>query len=131
MKKIIVIFLTLILCSCNINDSNVISRTEEDIYIKFEDMFSSNFGIYYFYMNGCAACESIDYSIKEYALTDKDFYLVIPSNKFKYGYDKDLNIGVNNYEDIIITGFPSLFVVNEYKVTDIKVGVKDISNYLL
>lgn len=131
MKKIIVILIALILCSCNISNSNVISRTEEDIYIKFEDMFSFNFGIYYFYMDGCAACESIDYSIKKYALTDKNFYLVIPSNKFKYGYDKDLNIGVNNYEDIIITGFPSLFIINEYKVTDIKVGVKDISNYLL
>mgnify|MGYP004626407087 CR=1 FL=1 len=71
MKKIIVILLALILCSCNINDSNVISRTEEDIYIKFEDMFSSSSGVYYFYMDGCAACESIDYSIKEYALTDK------------------------------------------------------------
>ena len=131
MKKIIVILIALILCSCNVNDSNVISRIEKDIYIKFEDMFYSNSGIYYFYMNGCAACESIDYSIKEYALTNEDFYLVIPSNKFKYGYDKDLNIGVNNYEDIIITGFPSLLIVNEYKVVDIKVGVKDISNYLL
>lgn len=131
MKKIIVILIALILCSCNVDDSNVISRIEKDIYIKFEDMFYSNSGIYYFYMNGCAACESIDYSIKEYALTNEDFYLVIPSNKFKYGYDKDLNIGVNNYEDIIITGFPSLFIVNGYKVVDIKVGVKDISNYLL
>lgn len=131
MKKIIVILIALILCSCNVNDSNVISRIEKDIYIKFEDMFYSNSGIYYFYMNGCAACESIDYSIKEYALTNEDFYLVIPSNKFKYGYDKDLNIGVNNYEDIIITGFPSLFIVNGYKVVDIKAGVKDISNYLL
>ena len=131
MKKIIVILIALILCSCNVNDSNVISRIEKDIYIKFEDMFYSNSGIYYFYMNGCAACESIDYSIKEYALTNEDFYLVIPSNKFKYGYDKDLNIGVNNYEDIIITGFPSLLIVNGYKVVDIKVGVKDISNYLL
>ena len=40
------------------------------VYIKFEDMFYSNSGIYYFYMNGCAACESIDYSIKEYALLE-------------------------------------------------------------
>ena len=102
MKRVISLVILLLLTSCQIDESVFITRNENDIYVQFEHIFDYNKGYFYFYMDGCVSCDSLKNHIVTYALNNNDFYLVIPSNKFNYGYDRSFNNGVTNYQDIVI-----------------------------
>lgn len=130
MKKIINLVILTLLTSCHIEESVSITRNESEIYVQFESVFDYNTGYFYFYMDGCASCDSLKNHIVTYALNNDDFYLVIPSNKFNYGYDRSINIGVTNYQDIVITGFPTLLEIKNHKVSNNYVGINEISNLL-
>ncbi len=130
MKKIINLVILTLLTSCHIEESVSITRNESEIYVQFESVFDYNTGYFYFYMDGCASCDSLKNHIVTYALNNDNFYLVIPSNKFNYGYDRSINIGVTNYQDIVITGFPTLLEIKNHKVSNNYVGVNEISNLL-
>ena len=130
MKKIINLVVLTLLTSCHIEESVSITRNESEIYVQFENVFDYNTGYFYFYMDGCTSCDSLKNHIVTYALNNDGFYLVIPSNKFNYGYDRSINIGVTNYQDIVITGFPTLLEIKNHKVSNNYVGVNEISNLL-
>lgn len=130
MKKTIILVILVLLTSCHIEESVSIIRNESEIYVKFESVFDYNTGYFYFYMDGCASCDSLKNHVVTYALNNDDFYLVIPSNKFNYGYDRSFNNGVTNYQDIVITGFPTLLEIENYQVSNNYVGVNEISNLL-
>lgn len=130
MKKIINLVILILLTSCHIEESVSIMRDESEIYVQFESIFDYNTGYFYFYMDGCISCDSLKNHIVTYALHNDDFYLVIPSNKLNYGYDCSINIGATNYQDIVITGFPTLLEIKNYQVSNNYVGVNEISNLL-
>lgn len=130
MKRVISLVILFLLASCQIDESVFITRNENDIYVQFEHVFDYNKGYFYFYMDGCVSCDSLKNHIVTYALNNNDFYLVIPSNKFNYGYDRSFNNGVTNYQDIVITGFPTLLEIKNYQVSNNYVGVNEISNLL-
>lgn len=131
MKKILLIILLISMSSCNVTSNESISRDKSKIYMQFADIFQDNTPHYcYFYLEDCASCESIKNSIEEYAMTNNDFYLVIPSNKIVIGYSENKNIGVDNVDDLRINGFPTLLYITEQKVKNSYVGVKEISNQI-
>lgn len=130
MKKTIILLILVLLTSCHIEKSVSITRNVSEIYVQFESVFDYNTGYFYFYMDGCVSCDSLKNHIVTYALNNNDFYLVIPSNKFNYGYDRSFNNGVTNYQDIVITGFPTLLEIKNYQVSNNYVGVNEISNLL-
>jgi len=122
MKKTIILLVLVLLTSCHIEKSVSITRNVSEIYVQFESVFDYNTGYF--------SCDSLKNHIVNYALNNDDFYLVIPSNKFNYGYDRFINIGVTNYQDIVITGFPTLLEIKNYQVINNYVGVNEISNLL-
>lgn len=129
MKKILLfVYLVSLLSSCSLTSENYKKR---EIYIEYIDIFKTSFPHFcYFYLENCSSCALLENKIIDYAESHSDFYIVIPTNKFNYGYDRDANIGIKNYEEIIITGFPSMFYIENQEIKNLYVGIKEITNKL-
>lgn len=134
MKKIL--FFLFILSSCTLDNTNKNSNSLDSInvpdinkkIIKFDEIFTL-FGDYfcYFYLEDCGSCKSLENKIYEIVLTMNNFYLVEPNYDIPRGIDKKLNIGVSDISEFRITGYPTLIYINDNCISEIYVGIQEIS----
>ena len=137
MKKLMLILPILLLSSCSIYESSeqsFLSSQEVSINHEYDeivnqkllwnDIFSVAKPTYfvYFYSLVCQNCNSIKNEIIEYGLANDDIYFVQDSKEFVFGNDILNTIGVSDISFFIISGFPTLVLINNSKITNHIVG---------
>ena len=145
MKKIMLILPILLLSSCSIyqsSEQSFLSTQEVSINHEYDeidnqkllwnDIFSVAKPTYfvYFYSLVCQNCNSIKNEIIEYGLANDDIYFVQDSKEFVFGNDILNTIGVSDISFFIISGFPTLVLINNSKITNHIVGTKNIIDFL-
>lgn len=145
MKKLMLILPILLLSSCSIYESTEQSfLSSEEVSINHEydeidnqkllwnDIFSVAKPTYfvYFYSLVCQNCNSIKNEIIEYGLANDDIYFVQDSKEFVFGNDILKTIGVSDISFFFISGFPTLVLIKNSKITNHIVGTKNIIDYL-
>lgn len=146
MKKLMLILPILLLSSCSIYKSSeqsfLSSSQEVPINHEYEeivnqkllwnDIFSVAKPTYfvYFYSLVCQNCNSIKNEIIEYGLANDDIYFVQDSKEFVLGNDILNTIGVSDISFFFISGFPTLVLIKNSKITNHIVGTKNIIDFL-
>lgn len=145
MKKLMLILPILLLSSCSIYESTEQSfLSSEEVSINHEydeianqkllwnDIFSVAKPTYfvYFYSLVCENCNSIKNEIIKYGLANDDIYFVQDSKEFVFGNDILKTIGVSDVSFFFISGFPTLVLIKNSKITNHIVGTKNIIDFL-
>lgn len=146
-KFILCLLPSILLIGCNSSDTR-----QEKLTIKNEDFFSqkeSIYGVYYF-DEGCSKCVGTKKYINAYLdkidsgkdLPLDNIYFIdskvesfdISDDNYPYENYKEYVIGLKNYEDITVVGYPELFIVAEVDnvktIIDIYIGEKAITTYI-
>ena len=96
-----------------------------------EDFFKIDNCFIYIYSESCRHCEAIKQVVLKSRLEkNHPIYFIPYDNSIPIISDKDLMIGVDKYEDVGIVGVPSLFILEDKKITSYLVGGGDIVSYL-
>ena len=145
MKKPMLILSIMLLSSCSIyqsSEQSFLSSQEVSINHEYDeivnkkllwnDIFSVAKPTYfvYFYSLFCQNCNSIKNEIIEYGLANDDIYFVQDSKEFVFGNDILNTIGVSDISFFFISGFPTLVLINNSKITNHIVGTKNIIDFL-
>ena len=145
MKKLMLILTILFLSSCSIYESSeqsFLSSQEVSINHEYDeivnqkllwnDIFSVAKPTYfvYFYSLVCQNCNSLKNEIIEYGLANDDIYFVQDSKEFVFGNDILNTIGVSDVSFFFISGFPTLVLIKNSKITNHIVGTKNIIDFL-
>ena len=145
MKKIMLLFPILLLSSCSIyqsSEQSFLSSQEVSINHEYDeivnqkllwnDIFSVAKPTYfvYFYSLVCQNCNSLKNEIIEYGLANDDIYFVQDSKEFVFGNDILNTIGVSDISFFFISGFPTLVLIKNSKITNHIIGTKNIINFL-
>ncbi len=135
MKKLILCLTMCFLTSCvdfsQINNTSENTNTKHSIYINCEDVFkirSTHFC--YFFLAHCSACNAIKDQIEYYAKEHSDFFIVEAPLDFQKGIKCEDSIGVMTVEEIKFLGFPTLIFIENNKLKEMYVGIRDISAVL-
>lgn len=131
MKKLFM-FLCLILCGCSpIKESSYDYEDFIDRHIQFGDTLSFEGDYYvYIYMLRCYHCNQIKNQIFEYMIKYDNLYLLECPEEIKISNDISSTIGVQNVDEIMINGTPTLLEVDNHTlVLNISGSVK-IINFL-
>ena len=86
--------------------------------------------IIFFYSETCAYCHEMQQEVIDFAITCplKTYFLNTSENTVPIKEDKVIN--VKNYEEVSITGTPTILEVNDATITDNIAGIDDCLTYL-
>ena len=137
MKKLFLVFLSLLFIGCTNNKSGVTS-TELDYsivktHINWIDIFNQQEVDYfvYFYSTTCAHCRNIKQEMLNYYLFKKSYLYFLCMDKIDDRYKQPYDItGICDSNKLYIFGTPFLIEVKNYKVYQYYAGEKSILEFI-
>lgn len=137
MKKLFLVFLSLLFISCSNNKSGGTS-TELDYsivktHINWIDIFNQQEVDYfvYFYSTTCAHCRNIKQEMLNYYLSEKSYLYFLCMDKIDDRYKQPYDItGICDSNKLYIFGTPFLIEAKNYKVYQYYAGEKSILEFI-
>lgn len=122
MKKGLFILIGLFLTSC----------VQKEIDISLETIFTQKENSYYvlFYLDGCIACRNAKLKIEEIDRRNDINYYYIDLFSCNFKKNEQNNIGIDKYEDIVITKAPTLLLIDNKIIIEEYIGYSNFNIWI-